>query len=99
MQLQRAAPGANVPPTEPKVHEYRRLLVAEDHVRGASVGPLFQRILADQFSRLRDGDRFWYERSLPGELVELVEQQSLARIIRRNTRIGRELPDDVFRVR
>lgn len=36
--------------------------LAEDHARGASVGPLFQAIVADQFERLRDGDRFWYQR-------------------------------------
>ena len=24
-------------------------------------GPLFQAIIADQFQRIRDGDRFWFE--------------------------------------
>src|SRR5207249_9311881 len=33
--------------------------MAEDHVRGSSLGPLARRIIADQFQRLRDGDRFW----------------------------------------
>src|SRR6185295_17624543 len=37
--------------------------MAEDHVPGTSVGPLVRRILADQFQRLRDGDRFWYQRT------------------------------------
>ena len=36
--------------------------LAEDHVPGASVGELVQTILVDQFTRLRDGDRFWYQR-------------------------------------
>lgn len=31
--------------------------LAEKHAPGASVGPLFRRIIADQFTRLRDGDR------------------------------------------
>ncbi len=35
--------------------------LAEDHVPGALVGETFHAILADQFTRLRDGDRFWYE--------------------------------------
>lgn len=34
--------------------------LAEDHVRGSDVGPLFQAIMVDQFTRLRDGDRFFY---------------------------------------
>lgn len=72
--------------------------LCQPHVRGAMVGPMLQRILSEQFIRLRDGDRFWYENHLPPELIRLVENQSLADIIRRNTEIGEELPDQVFLV-
>jgi hypothetical protein len=72
--------------------------LAEDHLPGALVGETFARILGDQFERLRDGDRFWYEAYLPRFLVDIVERQTLAAIIRRNTTIGNELQDDVFRV-
>src|SRR5207302_8587471 len=34
--------------------------LAEDHVKGSDVGPLFQAIMVDQFTRLRDGDRLFY---------------------------------------
>ncbi len=34
--------------------------LAEQHAPGAVVGETFQKIIADQFTRLRDGDRFWY---------------------------------------
>ncbi len=70
--------------------------LAEEHVEGALIGETFHAILKDQFERLRDGDRFWYERYLPDNLVRLVNQQTLSRIIRRNTDIGSELPDNVF---
>ena len=70
--------------------------LAEAHVEDALVGRTFHTIIKDQFERLRDGDRFWYERYLPDNLVQLVEQQTLARIIRRNTAIGNELPNNVF---
>jgi peroxidase len=71
-------------------------MLAEDHVDGAMVGLTIRAVLADQFTRLRDGDRFWYENDLPRNLIEMVEEQTLAAIIRRNTDIGDELQDDVF---
>ena len=35
--------------------------MAEDHVAGSDLGPLFTKIIADQFNRLRAGDRFFYQ--------------------------------------
>jgi hypothetical protein len=72
--------------------------LSEPHVAGAMVGETFFAVLADQFVRLRDGDRFWYQSYLPPLFRNLVEQSTLARIIRRNTEIGPELQPDVFRV-
>lgn len=72
--------------------------LAEDHVEGALLGELFHSILVDQFTRLRDGDRYWYQNNVvirvlfPGS----VERQTLSRIIRRNTDIGAELQRDAF---
>jgi len=73
--------------------------LAENHVPDAMVGPTFSAILRDQFERLRDGDRFWYEGYLPQDMVRMVRDQTLARIIRRNTAIGNELQPNVFLVR
>ena len=70
--------------------------LAENHYADALVGETFFVILKDQFERLRDGDRFWYQNYLPPFWVNLVERQSLARIIRRNTRIRGEIQDNVF---
>lgn len=61
--------------------------LAEDHVAGASVGELMQTVLADQFTRLRDGDRFWYENVLEGRQLQMVEQTTLADVIERNTNV------------
>ena len=69
--------------------------LAEDHVSGSSVGRTFQRILVDQFSRVRDGDRFWYERDLSSGELTLVRNSSLTDVIKRNTTIT-NLQDNAF---
>ena len=60
-------------------------LLAEDHAPGASVGRTAQAIIADQFERLRDGDRFWYEKTFTGKQLQEIQQTTLTDIIRRNT--------------
>ncbi|MEM7264241.1 MAG: peroxidase family protein, partial [Planctomycetota bacterium] len=67
-------------------------------VRGGHVGELNFAVFKMQFEALRDGDRFWYQRDLSEEDRERVESTRLSDIIRRNTDIGREIPDNVFRV-
>lgn len=69
--------------------------LAEDHVAGASVGELTQTILTDQFERIRDGDRFWYENIFDGEQLEQIENTSLSNVIMRNTDVT-DLQENVF---
>jgi hypothetical protein len=71
-------------------------MLCEDHVPGALVGETAFVILADQFERLRNGDRFFYKNHLPDWMIEMAEHSTLARIIRRNTVVGRELQANVF---
>ncbi|KAL6077150.1 Peroxiredoxin [Balamuthia mandrillaris] len=70
--------------------------LAEDHENGAAIGPLFKAILKEQFIRLRDADRFWYENDqwTPEEL-EVIKNTKLSDIIERNTGFT-NLPDNVF---
>lgn len=70
--------------------------LAEDPVPGSALGELFHIIVAEQFEALRDGDRFWYERSLYRDELREVAGTKLADIIRRNTSIGDEIDDNVF---
>ena len=67
--------------------------------QGSQVGELFQAIIVKQFTDLRDGDRFWYENYLSENELDRVRDVTLARIIRNNTAIGNELPDNVFYIR
>jgi hypothetical protein len=69
--------------------------LAEDHLPNSSMGATFSAILVDQFSRLRDGDRFWYQASLSDRMLHDVQNTTLAEIIRRNTELTK-LQADVF---
>jgi hypothetical protein len=69
--------------------------LAEDHVPGGSVGPLFTRIIADQFQRIRDGDRLWFENIYTGSTLDRLENSTLADIIRWNT-TDTNVQDNVF---
>ncbi|EDO30120.1 predicted protein, partial [Nematostella vectensis] len=59
--------------------------IMEIPVKGGSLGPTFTCLVANQFARLRRGDRFWYER--PGRTgftwrqLQSIRKISLARII------------------
>lgn len=74
--------------------------LAEDHVPGTSVGETLQAIIADQFRRLRDGDRLWFENDpyflAHPTLMEELRSVTLADIIRRNTPIDNEISNNVF---
>lgn len=59
--------------------------ICEDHVPGASVGELMFTVLRDQFTRLRDGDRFFYKNQFSGSELASIDNTTLADIIRRNT--------------
>ncbi|MDB5334067.1 MAG: heme peroxidase [Phycisphaerales bacterium] len=71
--------------------------LAEDHVRGSDVGPLFQAVMVDQFTRLRNGDRFYYRNEhLSTEEQNILRQgNTLAKVIEANTTIT-NLQSDVF---
>ena len=72
--------------------------LAEDPRPGAHVGQTNFRIIRDQFIALRDGDRMWWERTLGPDDRQRIQNTRLSDIVRRNTTIGAELPDDVFTV-
>ena len=73
-------------------------VLAEDKVGGAQVGETLQAILIDQFSRLRDGDRFYYENRLADtpELLLMIQDTSFSEIIKRTTGVE-HLQEKVFK--
>ena len=74
--------------------------LAEDHRRGSSLGETMTAAMVDQFTRLRDGDSFFYkgDEDLLDPLVQMVidlDNLTLADVIRANTYIT-DLRDQVF---
>lgn len=69
--------------------------LAEDHVPGSSTGALFANVMVDQFTRLRDGDRFYFENSLSESEIEWVQGRKLSDVIRDNTSVE-NIADNVF---
>uniref|UniRef100_A0A8C9ZPM8 Peroxidasin n=1 Tax=Sander lucioperca TaxID=283035 RepID=A0A8C9ZPM8_SANLU len=75
-------------------------LMAEDLVPGSRLGPTLMCLLATQFKRLQDGDRFWYENPgvfSPAQLTQL-KQASLARVLCDNGDNITRVQQDVFKV-
>lgn len=72
--------------------------ILEDPVEGGKIGPLFQCIIVDQFKRLRDGDRFYYENPsvfLPEQLQQ-IKESNLARVLCDNGDNINEITENVF---
>jgi peroxidase len=71
--------------------------LAEDAVSGSALGPLFTTIVAEQFERLRKGDRFWFENdpAFSSDAVRDLKKTTLGDLITRNTGVI-DLQDNVF---
>jgi hypothetical protein len=69
--------------------------LAEDAVPGSMVGELFHVALVDQFTRLRDGDSYWYESRLSDAEIAMINDTTLSDIIERNSGVE-TMQDDVF---
>nr|QBK93534.1 MAG: heme peroxidase [Pithovirus LCPAC404] len=73
--------------------------INEDKYNSSSMlGELFHTVVTDQFSRIRDGDRFWYENRMNRRQITFINQQTLSVIIKRNTRL-RGVPCNVFKTK
>lgn len=64
--------------------------------QGSQLGELFTAIVIRQFDEVRAADRFWYQRDLNDDELEIVANTTLGNLIRDNTGVGDELQDSVF---
>lgn len=73
--------------------------ISEMNVHRGVMGPTFACIIAKQFVKIRDGDRFWYEKRgvfTPSQLRQ-IKKSSLARVICDNSDDITQIQKDVFR--
>ena len=70
--------------------------LSETPIGDSQLGETATTIIASQFRALRDGDRFWYERYLMPDELNMLRGLRLADVIRRNS--GANVDDDVFHV-
>ena len=60
--------------------------LAEDHAEGAIIGPTFGKIIGDQFTALRDGDRYYFENQhFDRQTLNEIKHTTLSDLILRNT--------------
>lgn len=73
-------------------------MLAEPPAAGAQVGPLAAASILDQFTRLRDGDPFWWEgdRLLSSRARQAMRDRSFADLVADNTDFGDFVPRSVF---
>ncbi len=72
--------------------------LAEPHHGAGAVGQTIRMVMIDQFTALRDGDRFWYQNdAMLADLYDLAAlgDTTLGDIIARNTAMT-DMPDNVF---
>ncbi|RZF32642.1 hypothetical protein LSTR_LSTR015691 [Laodelphax striatellus] len=72
--------------------------ILEDQIDGARVGPTFRCLLIEQFRRIRDGDRFWYENpsTFKPEQLTQIKQSSFARVLCDSGDNITEITENVF---
>jgi len=71
--------------------------LAEDHTDGAAIGQTFGRIIGDQFTALRDGDRLYYEnQGFDRHTLKSIESTTLSDIIERDTTGTTAMQADAF---
>ncbi|MEZ5836333.1 MAG: peroxidase family protein [Geminicoccaceae bacterium] len=71
--------------------------LSEKAAGGGLVGETFRAILVDQFTRTRDGDRYWYQNQYSGAALRELERTTLADVIERNSGV-QNLQDEVMKV-
>jgi len=71
--------------------------LAEPHTTDSTFGPLLRAVMIEQFTRMRAGDRLWYQNdpAFTTAEVDAIQRTRLSDLIKRNTPIS-NIQDDAF---
>jgi hypothetical protein len=73
--------------------------LAEDHYSNSNLGPLFQKSMQEQWTLLRDGDRFWFESPDAGfsrDEIDEIRNTTWRDVILRNSPENSKLPSNLW---
>lgn len=73
--------------------------LAEDHYNNSNFGKLFQKSMQEQWTLLRDADRFWFESPDAGfsrQEIEEIRNTTWRDVILRNTPADTKLPENIW---
>lgn len=73
--------------------------LAEDHVGGSNLGPLFQKSMQDQWTLIRNGDRFWFESPDAGfsrDVINEIRNTTWRDVILRNSPEDSKIPNNIW---
>ncbi|KAF9990803.1 hypothetical protein BGZ75_009494 [Mortierella antarctica] len=78
--------------------EFTTGALSEDHVPSSSLGLLYWHSMMDQFSRIRDMDRFWYQNKgvLDPQVLTTVQTTNLRTLFLRHFRDNSTLPANIW---
>lgn len=70
----------------------------ESKYKNSQLGQLFHHLVLNQFLRIRDADRYWYQKRLTHSQIQLIQNTKLSHIIKRNTSYN-HWPSDIFTIK
>jgi hypothetical protein len=73
--------------------------LAEDHLNNSNFGPLFQKSMQEQWTLIRNGDRFWFESPDAGfskEEINEIRNTTWREVILRNTPENTKIPNNMW---
>lgn len=71
-------------------------IISEDSHENGILGETGAKIVGEQFSHIRNGDRFWFENDYPASVISEIISTTFSEVIMRNTGVT-NLQENIFK--